>query len=105
MLAVVLGVQLGATYLELEGDALEVVQALNSPELCWGQNGPILNDIKLLLQNFNEWKVLHVHRGANGAAHSLARLALSIGVDHTWFDNFPMLVQEIVSAEQVHLLI
>jgi ribonuclease HI len=103
--AVVLGVQLGATYLELEGDALEVVQALNSPELCWGRTGPVLNDIKLLLQNFNEWKVLHVHRGANGAAHSLARLALSIGVDHTWFDNFPTLVQEIVSAEQVHLSI
>jgi ribonuclease HI len=72
--AVVLGVQLGATYLELEGDALEVVQALNSSELCWGRNDPVLNDIKLLLQNFNDWKVFHVHRGANEAAHSLAKL-------------------------------
>jgi hypothetical protein len=101
--AVVLGVQLGATYLELEGDALEVVHALNSSELCWGRNGPVLNDTKLLLQNFNDWKVLHVHRGANGAAHSLARLALFSGVDHIWYDNFPMLVHEIVSAEQAHL--
>jgi hypothetical protein len=39
---------LGATYLELEGDALEVVQDLNVPEHCWGRNGPVLNDIKLL---------------------------------------------------------
>ena len=34
--AVVLGVQLGATYLELEGDALEVVQGLNQAIYCWG---------------------------------------------------------------------
>ena len=52
--AIVLGVQLGATYLELEDDALEVVQDLNLLELCWGRNGPILNDIKLHLQNFND---------------------------------------------------
>jgi hypothetical protein len=97
--AVVLGIQLGATYLELEGDALEVVQDLNLPEHCWGRNGPVLKDIKLLLQNFNDWKVSHVLQGANGAAHSLAKLALSSGVEQTWYDNFPMVVQEIVRAE------
>jgi hypothetical protein len=32
--AVVLGMQLGATYLELEGDALEVVQGLNQVDYC-----------------------------------------------------------------------
>jgi hypothetical protein len=32
--AVVLGIQLGATYLELEGDALEVVQDLNLSGHC-----------------------------------------------------------------------
>ena len=101
--AVVLGVQLGATYLDLEGDALEVVQDLNQLNHNWGRNGPVLNDIKILLQNFNAWKVSHVKRGANGAAHCLAKLALSIGVEQTWYDNFPMVVQEIVSAEQVHL--
>jgi hypothetical protein len=40
---------------------------------------------------------------ANGVAHSLAKLALSGGVEQIWYDNFPMVVQEIVSAEQVHL--
>ena len=89
---VVLGIQLGATYLELEGDALEVVQELNLSEQSRGRNGPVLNDIKLLLQNFNAWKVSHVLRGANGAAHSLAKLALSSEVEQTWYDNFPMVV-------------
>ena len=81
--AIVLGIQLGATYLKLEGDTLEVVQEHNLPEQSWGKNDPILNDIKLLLQNFNAWKVSHVLRGVNDAAHSLAKLALSSEVEQT----------------------
>jgi hypothetical protein len=68
-----------------------------------GRNGPVLNDIKLLLQNFNDWKVSHVLREANAAAHRLAKLALSSGVEQTWYENFSMVVQEIVNAKQVHL--
>jgi hypothetical protein len=60
---VVLGVQLGVIYLEMEGDAKEVVQGLNCASHCWGREGPVLNDIKTLLQNFNTWKVTHVDRG------------------------------------------
>ena len=67
--AVVLGVHLGATYLELEGDATKVVQGLNLADHYCGRDGPVLNNIKTFLQNFNVWKVSHVHRGANGAAH------------------------------------
>ena len=76
---------------------------LNFSGHCWGKNGPIMNDIKLLLQNFNGWKVSYVLREVNGTAHSLAKLALSSGVEHTWYDNFPIVLQEIVSAKQVHL--
>ena len=51
--AVVLGVQMGVIYLELEGDAIKVVQGINCTRHCLGCEGPILNDIKTLLQNFN----------------------------------------------------
>ena len=64
--AVVLGVQMGATYMELEGDALEVVQDLNVPYHSLGRNGPVLNDIKVLLQNFNAWKLSCSTRGKWG---------------------------------------
>ena len=49
------------------------------------------------------WKVSYVKRGANGAVHKIVKLALLIGVEQIWYDNFPMVVQEIVSVEQVHL--
>jgi ribonuclease HI len=61
--AVVLGVQLGVTYLEVEGDAKEVVQGINCASHNLGCDGPGLNDIKTLLQSFNTWKVTHVNRG------------------------------------------
>jgi hypothetical protein len=64
--AVVLSVQLGVIYLEVEGDANEVVQGINCASHCLGCNGPILNDIKTLLQSFNTWKVTHVNRGQMG---------------------------------------
>jgi hypothetical protein len=47
--AVVLGVQLGVIYLELEGDAMEVVQGINCVSHCSGREGPVLNNIKTLL--------------------------------------------------------
>jgi hypothetical protein len=97
---VVLGVQLGVIYLEVEGNAKEVVQGINNASHCLGSDGPVLNDIKTLLQSFNTWKVTHVNRGANGATHCLARLALTARVECTWFDNFPPSMQEIVSVEQ-----
>jgi hypothetical protein len=42
--------------------------------------------------------------GANGAAYNLARLALYVGGDHIWFENFPLFVQEIISVEQVQVM-
>jgi outer membrane biogenesis lipoprotein LolB len=62
----------------------------------------MLNDIKTLFQNFNAWQVKYVPWKANGVAHRLARLALTNGIEHTWHDNFPLSMLDVVSAEQVH---
>jgi hypothetical protein len=64
--AVVLGVHLGVIFLEMEGDAKEVVQGINCASHCLGCDGPVLNDIKSLLQSFNTWKVTHINRGQMG---------------------------------------
>jgi hypothetical protein len=42
-----------------------------------------------LLQRFSEFSVQYVRREANGAAHKLAKLALSLGEDKIWRDDFP----------------
>lgn len=69
------------TKIILEGDALEIVQALRKEGDAWGLYRQVLNDTKYLLQRFQEHCVNHVGREANGAAHNLAKLALSLGED------------------------
>jgi hypothetical protein len=80
----------------LEGDALEVVQALNSEDALSGRYGTIINDAKLLLQQVQNWKVGHVKRVANTAAHRLAKLAFSFSEERLWTEDFPLCVRETV---------
>jgi hypothetical protein len=60
----------------LEGDSLEVVQALKKNGSCWSSYGQVVNEMKMLLEHFQVWEVNHVRRVANNAAHCLAKLAL-----------------------------
>jgi hypothetical protein len=77
------GVELSAEWgiqkLLLEGDALQIVQALNSDTGEWAPYGMITMDAKQKLQTFQEFNVVHVPREANRAAHCLAKLALTLG--------------------------
>jgi hypothetical protein len=43
-----------------------------------------------LFQRFLEYKVNFVHREANGEAHKLAKLALSLGENKVWREAFSL---------------
>lgn len=74
--------QLGITKTIMEGDSLEVVQAMKREECSWARYGPILEETKELLQGFCSWDICHVRRSANEVAHRLAKLAVSQNVNH-----------------------
>jgi hypothetical protein len=88
---------MGLQRIQIEGDALEVVGALYKNDETLGRYGQIITDTKRLLDQFQESIVLHVRREANGAAHTLAQLALTLGKDRIWVEDFPpcMLSHEI----------
>jgi hypothetical protein len=73
----------------LEGDAKQIVQALRSSDGGRCSYGLIIEDMQQLLQRFQEYAVHFVRREANGEAHKLAKLALSIGENRVWMDDFP----------------
>jgi hypothetical protein len=73
----------------LEGDALEVVQAFNREESWWGSYGAVIQAAKQQLEGIQEWKMKHVPRGANGEAHKLSKLALSLANEQLWETDFP----------------
>ncbi|XP_059462058.1 uncharacterized protein LOC132191056 [Corylus avellana] len=70
---------LGFTRIYLEGDALEIVQALRMEGSCWSRYEHLINDAKILIQKFQFWEVDHVKREANEVAHILAKKALACG--------------------------
>jgi hypothetical protein len=57
----------------LEGDSLEVVQALQGDGSCWSKFGTLINDAKTILNNLQEWQIYHTKCLANTATHLLAK--------------------------------
>jgi hypothetical protein len=86
---------LGLSKIVLEGDSLEVVKALQMEGPCWSRFRLMINDAKLLLNSLQEWRVCHVKRMGNMAAHKLAKHGLTVDEDHFWNADFPSFVHDI----------
>jgi hypothetical protein len=84
-----------------EGDALEVIKAINQEEPCKGVISQIVKDIKTLLLQGGSWEMKHTRRGANGAAHLLAKTGLQISEAQIWNNTLPEWMVDIVRNEQI----
>jgi hypothetical protein len=62
--------------------------------------GPVVNDAKERLRDWQGWRVQHVSRSANDAAHQLAKLALGYAEAQEWREAFPISLLDIVIADQ-----
>jgi hypothetical protein len=99
--AVELSLAMGLKNCIFEGDALEVIKAINQEEPCRGVISQIVNDIKTLLLQGGSWEMKHTRRGANGAAHLLAKTGLQISEAQTWNNILPEWMVDIVRNEQI----
>jgi ribonuclease HI len=97
-LAVDLAKRLDLRNVLLEGDALEVVEAITKEGNCWTVYGQVVNDIKEELRTWQGWAFQHVSRRANGVAHQLAQLPFMHGVGREWRAEFPLCVDECTPA-------
>jgi ribonuclease HI len=94
---------LGLTKINLEGDAKNVVTALNLKEANWSKGGHIIADAQVLLQNFLFCEINYVSRVRNNAAHNLAKLAARLGFERQWREECPDCISEIIRVEQIAL--
>ena len=62
----------------LEGDLMEVIQALRENDQSLTPMGLLLEDVRMLSQQFVQLLYSHTKRDGNSVAHSLAKYALSI---------------------------
>jgi hypothetical protein len=96
----VFGVELGYQRIILEGDALEIVQALRNKDPSWSRYGQLIEDTKAKLNSLPFWTVSHVCRNANEPAHRLAQAAIHQSCEGVWLQNIPGFIQNLVLAEQ-----
>lgn len=62
-----------ATSLHIEMDSKEIVGKLKSKERDMSTLGPMIEEVKQMLETRQRWKVTWVRRTANSAAHGLAK--------------------------------
>lgn len=75
--AVTLCLELNIQRLHLEGDAKEIVQALQKRGPCRSRYGPLIEASLSSLNGISDWSVTHTKREANEAAHRLAKAAVN----------------------------
>lgn len=61
--------------------------------------GPIVNDLRFLLQQFPQARVTFVQRGGNSAAHQLARVGVGSNQQFLWFEDPPDVLKDILFDE------
>jgi ribonuclease HI len=96
---------LGLLDVMLEGDSLQVVQALKCMSQNWSPYGQIVEDARSVLYTSRSWIVSHVKREANSAAHYLAKYALFNVQDRVWMEECRDCISHIVSLEHVALVL
>ncbi|XP_042992245.1 uncharacterized protein LOC122318727 [Carya illinoinensis] len=72
-----------------EGDALVVVNAVNSEKESWEWYGQMVEDMKGVLKNRQRWKVQHVFRKCNQVAHLLAKVSFTFNEEQIWMECCP----------------
>lgn len=84
----------------LEGDALQIVQALGQEGSNLCVYGHLIEETKGILHNMQNWKVHHVRRNLNGAAHLLIRVALFLSKAHVCVEETPQCIYDIIVVER-----
>jgi ribonuclease HI len=86
----------------LEGDALQVVNAVNNDRQCSSYYGHLVEDVKLGLRRLNCTKFCHVRHSANAAAHELAFLARTHVTEVINWNFLPPCISDIVQREGLY---
>ena len=97
--AVKLARELHVEKLEMELDCKNVVNMLNDQTKNLGVAGPVVEEIKGTLQDFEAHKISWTRRSANSAAHILAKLGVSDELCNVWLQSPPDCILQVVAAE------
>ena len=83
----------------IEGDASNVIMALNSSGPILSNIGNIVDEAQQLSSLFETVIFQHVRRGGNKVAHVLARRAICLDDSKVWVDCAPHFIQDVLLSD------
>ena len=83
----------------MESDACGVVDAINQSNGN-GEFGIVIHGSLDLLRSFRSWKMRHLKRDYNRAAHELAQLAKSSGFSQQWVGIEPPIIRQVLLLDR-----
>ncbi|XP_026410582.1 uncharacterized protein LOC113305796 [Papaver somniferum] len=91
----------GWTKVHLEGDSLNVINAVNGSHSAvkWTTQN-LINDVVDILNSFSVWLCTHVHMDANHLADILAKFARSKSVCFQYFSDTPEWIQTLIQQDK-----
>lgn len=95
---------LGLQSIILEGDSIQVVNALQGTGPNWSRYGQMVADARVVLTLVRRWLIRHTKREANSAAHQLAKAAVKQVMDRVWIEEIPEGIHDVVFLEQSALV-
>ncbi|XVF82801.1 hypothetical protein PTKIN_Ptkin16aG0079000 [Pterospermum kingtungense] len=90
---------LGLSNIILEGDASNIITAINSSQLDLSPIGNLIEEVRAICKDFRACQTRHVKREANMAAHTLAKEALIVRTPVFWVEECPECIRTIVETE------
>jgi ribonuclease HI len=88
------------TKVHFEGDAKNVTEAVKGAEIDESKLGHLVEDMRVKLQTFPQWKMSYVKRTGNQAAHCLSRFAIHQGAEVEWTGT-PHCIHDIIRLEHI----
>lgn len=88
--AILFAMEMGFRSVHVEGDTLTTIKQLQSNQEDKSIIGPIIGDIKVLIESFHQVTFGFVRRSANMAAHELASLGREYTDPRLWVEEAPL---------------
>lgn len=88
----------GLQVIYVETDSLNVVRAFGRDDML-AEEGLILNDVRLLLEEVSKGTCRRISRAGNKAAHSLTKFALSSFCSGYWLEEITDWISHIITSD------
>lgn len=88
----------------LEGDALSVINAINSKDTNYSPIGVLILEIQQRLGSFSSVSVKHTKRDGNKAAHVAGQISFSISDMLVWVEETPAFLCNTLLSDRISLL-